>query len=63
MSRNNDTMGVSWNAVASVVEGRTPNQCTHRYKKSADPKIIRGTWSREEDIALLKAVHVMGQEW
>lgn len=63
MARNNDAVSISWNAVAHHVEGRTPNQCTHRYKKSADPNIVRGSWSREEDIALLKAVHVMGEEW
>ena len=61
--RSNDAVGISWNAVAHYVDGRTPNQCTHRYKKSADPNILRGAWSRDEDIALLKATHLMGEEW
>ena len=46
--------GFSWNAIAHYVPGRTPNQCQHRYKKSADPTILKGAWSRNEDIALLK---------
>ena len=61
--QNNDAMGISWNAVAHYLEGRTPAQCTHRYKKSVDPNIKRGTWKIEEDIALLKAVHELGEEW
>lgn len=56
-------MGISWNAVAHYLEGRTPAQCTHRFKKSVDPNIKRGTWKIEEDIALLKAVHELGEEW
>ena len=55
--------GFSWNAIAHYVPGRTPNQCQHRYKKSADPTILKGAWSRNEDIALLKAVMQIGLDW
>jgi len=52
--------GFSWNAIAHYVPGRTPNQCQHRYKKSADPTILKGAWSRNEDIALLKVRDMRG---
>ena len=59
VQRNSDdgsNGGVNWNSVAHGVPGRTPTQCAHRYKKSADPSIRKGAWERREDIALLKAI-------
>ena len=38
-------------------------QCTHRWKKSTDPRIKRGGWTVDEDIKLLRAVQEMGEEW
>ena len=46
-----------------MIKGRTPSQCAHRFKKSADPTIHKGAWSEQEDMALLKAVHSIGEEW
>ena len=61
--QTDECLGVSWNAVAHHVPGRTPSQCAHRFKKSADPTIHKGAWSEQEDQALLKAVHNIGEEW
>merc|ERR1719215_362280 len=56
-------IGVNWNTVAAQLNGRTPQQCTHRWKKSTDPRIKRGGWTVDEDIKLLRAVQEMGEEW
>ncbi|XP_010551142.1 PREDICTED: uncharacterized protein LOC104821834 isoform X2 [Tarenaya hassleriana] len=50
-----------WQAVASVLKGRTGPQCSNRWKKSLHPKRQRvGRWSSEEDKRLKVAVKFFG---
>ena len=49
-------LGPHWNIVAEYLDGRTGQQCMHRYMKSARPDIKKGRWTTEEDEALRKAV-------
>lgn len=46
----------NWQAVAQMIDGRTGQQCLHRYEKAINPEIKRGRWSTEEDELLKKAV-------
>lgn len=49
-------LGPSWNVVAEYLDGRTGQQCMHRYMKSARPDIKKGRWEAEEDEALRRAI-------
>lgn len=46
----------NWQAVAQMIDGRTGQQCLHRYEKAINPQIKRGRWSTDEDELLRKAV-------
>lgn len=50
----------NWVAVAELIEGRTGQQCLHRYEKALNPHIKRGHWAPEEDELLRKAVEAAG---
>ena len=47
---------ISWGEVAEGLDGRTGQQCLHRYTKSLNPEIKHGRWTPEEDAILTKAV-------
>ncbi|KAL9642120.1 hypothetical protein ABK040_007125 [Willaertia magna] len=47
----------NWQQIASHLEGRTGQQCLHRWLKTLDPKIKKGKWTVEEDKRLIMAVH------
>ncbi len=42
----------NWQTVALAFEGRTDQQCLHRWTKSLNPAIHSGRWDREEDMVL-----------
>ncbi|KAL1923172.1 uncharacterized protein VTP21DRAFT_9548 [Calcarisporiella thermophila] len=50
----------NWQQVALVLDGRTGQQCLHRWLKSLSPGRRRGRWSPEEDAMLRHAVEVYG---
>ncbi|XP_050209268.1 uncharacterized protein LOC126659970 isoform X2 [Mercurialis annua] len=50
-----------WQAVASILKGRTGTQCSNRWKKTLDPSIVRkGTWTLDESKRLKVAVMLFG---
>ncbi|CAO3629443.1 unnamed protein product [Cunninghamella echinulata] len=50
----------SWQQIASIVGGRSGQQCLHRWLKTINPAIRRSKWTEEEDNALRGAVEVYG---
>jgi hypothetical protein len=57
--------GKSWNAITSLVPGRTKEQCNSRWRNALDPSIDRtngrtGKWEEDEDIKLKAAVKTHG---
>lgn len=46
----------NWQAVAQLIDGRTGQQCLHRYEKAINPEIKRGRWDVDEDCLLKKAM-------
>jgi len=46
----------NWQQIAHDMEGRTGQQCLHRWQKTLNPSIARGKWSIEEDMRLALAV-------
>uniref|UniRef100_A0A7S3G4L6 Uncharacterized protein n=1 Tax=Palpitomonas bilix TaxID=652834 RepID=A0A7S3G4L6_9EUKA len=53
----------NWQEVASYVGTKMGHQCMHRWGKSVDPSIRKGTWRQTEDICLLAAVEGWGRNW
>lgn len=50
----------NWQQVASLLPGRTGQQCLHRYSKSLHPNIKRSKWTAEEDDLVRRAVQLYG---
>lgn len=46
----------NWQCVAQMMDGRTGQQCLHRYEKAINPEIKRGRWDKNEDELLKRAV-------
>lgn len=46
----------NWQAVSQLIDGRTGQQCLHRYEKAINPEIKRGRWTFGEDQLLKQAV-------
>ncbi|KAG2211212.1 hypothetical protein INT47_006331 [Mucor saturninus] len=51
----------NWQLIASVMEGRTGQQCLQRWTKSINPAINRSKWTTEESEILERAVQLYGQ--
>lgn len=53
-----------WNSISTMVCGRSPIQCLHRWTKILKPGLVKGTWTEEEDLALKEWVIENGpQKW
>jgi myb proto-oncogene protein len=61
--------GKDWNAIATLVPGRTKMQCCHRWHDVLDPSIDRangrtGKWTPDEDSKLKDAVQThSSKDW
>lgn len=52
-----------WSEVAAFVgNGRTSAQCSQRWNRVLDPRIIKTNWTKEEEEKLLKAVEKFGDK-
>lgn len=50
----------NWQAVSSMLIGRTGQQCMHRWNKNLNPTIRKGKWKEEEDALLKNAIAIHG---
>jgi myb proto-oncogene protein len=57
--------GNNWVAVATLVPGRTRDQCSQRWTRTLDPSNGKnaGKWTPDEDAKLTKAVKKYGKDW
>ena len=46
--------GERWSMIASHYSDRSDVQCHHRWSKTVNPEIVKGTWTKEEDEQLVK---------
>ena len=42
----------NWRPISEYVPGRSPIQCLHRWTKILKPGLVKGSWTKEEDLAL-----------
>ena len=52
----------NWASVAAFLPGRSPIQCSARYKRIR-PGLIKGTWTPQEDAEVLKLYKIYGKDW
>ena len=52
--------GRSWKKIAESLPGRSDVQCLHRWQKVLNPNLIKGPWSYDEDLLVLKRVYEDG---
>lgn len=53
-----DCMGkdlTKWSLIADKIPGRIGKQCRERWSNHLDPSLMKGEWTKEEDIALIQA--------
>ena len=51
-----------WKSISAYVgNGRSRSQCSQRWGRALDPKIVKEPWSDEEDAILLTAVQELGE--
>ncbi|GBG34189.1 Transcription factor MYB3R-3 [Hondaea fermentalgiana] len=46
----------SWRNIAEEIEGRNHLQCLQRWKKALRPGLVKGQWTKEEDVKLLELI-------
>ncbi|KAL0240842.1 hypothetical protein GEMRC1_006078 [Eukaryota sp. GEM-RC1] len=51
----------NWKLIAQHVPGRTDQQCLRHWEKVLNPSIRKGRWMAEEDMALVRAVSLIGE--
>ena len=49
-----------WRLISECVPGRSPIQCLHRWTKILKPGLVKGSWTKEEDLALENWVTMQG---
>ncbi len=58
-----DQYGENWVKIAKEMLDRTDNQCNQHYKRTLNPAIKHGKWTKEEDEQLKSLVDQHGEKW
>ena len=53
---NSDLKDVDWKELCNKLNNKSYTQALHRWQKVLDPKLIKGSWSQEEDDTLKQLV-------
>ena len=53
----------NWNAIASMLHGRTARQCRERWTEYLNPAIKFEPWTNDEDTLLVDMVQKFGHKW
>ena len=54
---------INWSKLSNLLPGRIPKQCRERWCNRLDPKILRSSWSNEEDEIIIKCIQKIGNKW
>nr|XP_015919619.1 cyclin-D-binding Myb-like transcription factor 1 isoform X1 [Parasteatoda tepidariorum] len=53
-----------WGKIASFLPGRSDVQCQQRWSKVVNPNLVKGPWTKEEDLLVTELVKQLGpQKW
>ena len=58
----NANAGKNWKKIAIYLPGRTDVQCLHRWQKVLKPGLVKGPWTTEEDLLVVRLVQEYGQK-
>ncbi|WVZ76948.1 hypothetical protein U9M48_024860 [Paspalum notatum var. saurae] len=53
----------NWQTIASAIPGRDGKQCRIRWTRSLDPAINKEDWSEQEELKLIRAHQIYGNQW
>ncbi|XP_026415645.1 uncharacterized protein LOC113311019 isoform X2 [Papaver somniferum] len=54
---------IKWSVVAKSIPGRIGKQCRERWYNHLDPNIKKDAWTKDEELAILRAHRVYGNQW
>ena len=54
---------VRWSVIGDQMPNRTGKQCRERWHNHLSPMVKKGSWSAEEDRAIVEAVQLYGTRW
>jgi hypothetical protein len=57
-----DSVGVSWSALAVYFPRKTAPQLASRWDKVLNPRLVKGSWTHEEDETIIKYVEEYGDK-
>ncbi|XP_043699471.1 uncharacterized protein LOC122650175 [Telopea speciosissima] len=52
-----------WSVIAKSLPGRIGKQCRERWHNHLNPAIKKDAWTKEEDLALIRAHQIYGNKW
>ncbi|KAK9273325.1 hypothetical protein L1049_018134 [Liquidambar formosana] len=52
-----------WSEIAKSLPGRIGKQCRERWHNHLNPDINKSAWTKEEELALIKAHEIYGNKW
>merc|ERR1719453_763907 len=55
--------GKQWQMIAQLMPGRSVTALRNRYRRLSQASASHGSWSREEDAAIVELVEQIGQKW
>jgi hypothetical protein len=54
----------NWNELTNQFPGKTPQQIAERWEKVLNPLLVKGSWTREEDMMIMQFVNEKGtKDW
>ena len=53
----------NWTFVAERLPGRIGNQCRERWHNHLNPRIVKASWTHEDDSIIFEAHQVLGNKW
>ncbi|KAI3924666.1 hypothetical protein MKW92_052551 [Papaver armeniacum] len=54
---------IKWSVVAKSIPGRIGKQCRERWYNHLDPNIKKDAWTKDEELAIVRAHRVYGNQW
>lgn len=53
----------AWHDIEAMMPERSARQCRERWKLYLSPDVVNGSWTQEEDVALIRFYQAVGPKW
>lgn len=54
---------INWNTISKFFKNKTAKQCSYRFSRLQNDKLIRRKWDKEDDLRLVGLVDELGHDW